>query len=102
MPPASHPNIRILYTCDTYIKVIFPSKMWKFLGVLFIATTAFADRTFLQNLLDTDLQEEALLSAYDKHYDALSQEDKLREKATYPDDVYSRLLDHRSKRVGLP
>ena len=75
--------------------------MWRFLGVLLIATTAFADRTYLQNLLDSDLSGDDLYAVYDKHYNGLSQEDKMKEKAKYPKDVYEELLAHRKRGTML-
>ena len=71
--------------------------MWRFLGVLLIATSALADRSYVQNLLDSDLTGDDLYAAYDKHYDGLSQEDKMKEKAKYPKDVYEELLAHRKR-----
>jgi hypothetical protein len=69
--------------------------MWRFLGVLLIASSALADRSYVQNLLDSDLTGDELYAVYDKHYDALSQEAKMKEKAKYPKDVYEELLAHR-------
>ena len=50
---------------------------------------------FLQGLLKSSLNGEALLKAYDAHYDGLSQEDKMAEKKTYAQHVYQDLLEHR-------
>ena len=50
---------------------------------------------FLQGLLKSSLSGEALLKAYDAHYDGLSSEDKMAEKKTYEKDVYQDLLKHR-------
>lgn len=69
--------------------------MWRFLGVLLMATSALSDRTFIQNLLDSDLTGEELYGVYDEHYDALSPADQLKEKGTYPKRVYEELLEHR-------
>lgn len=69
--------------------------MWRLLGVLLMATSAFADRSYVQHLLDTDLTGDALYAAYDEHYDALSRADKVKEKAMYPREVYNELLAHR-------
>lgn len=50
---------------------------------------------YLQELLDSKLEGEALLKAYDVHYDSMSPSDKLLEKNQYPDNVYADLLAHR-------
>jgi len=67
--------------------------MWKLLMMLL--APALAERSYVQNLLDTDLTGPALYAAYDAHYDALSQEDKMKEKDAYPQEVYEELLAHR-------
>jgi len=71
--------------------------MWKLI-MLLLASPAFAERTYLQNLLDSDLSGPELYAVYDEHYDALSQEDKMKEKGAYPREVYEELLKHRSGR----
>ena len=68
--------------------------MWK-LVMLLLAAPALAERSYVQNLLDTDLAGDALYAAYDAHYDALSQEEKMKEKGAYPPEVYEELLAHR-------
>lgn len=50
---------------------------------------------YLQGLLGTSLEGEALLKAYDAHYDSLSQRDKMVEKQTYEKHVYHDLHEHR-------
>ena len=75
--------------------------MWRFLGVLLIATSALADRSYVQNLVDSDLTGDDLYAVYDKHYDALSQEDKMKEKAKYPKEVYEELLANRKRGTML-
>jgi hypothetical protein len=50
---------------------------------------------YLHMLLDSRLEGEALLKAYDAHYDSMSPPDQLREKNQYPDNVYADLLAHR-------
>ena len=75
--------------------------MWRFLGVLLIATSALADRSYMQNLLDSDLTGGKLYALYDKHYDGLSQEAKMKEKAKYPKKVYEELLAHRKRGTML-
>ena len=60
-----------------------------------MATSALADRSYIQNLLNSDLTGEELYAVYDKHYDGLSQEAKMKEKAKYPKEVYKELLAHR-------
>lgn len=50
---------------------------------------------YLQGLLETSLEGEALLKAYDAHYDSLSQKDKMVEKQTYEKHVYDDLHEHR-------
>ena len=50
---------------------------------------------YLHVLLDSRLEGEALLKAYDEHYDSMSPSDQLREKNQYPDNVYADLLAHR-------
>ena len=69
--------------------------MWRLLGVLLLTTSVYADRSYVQELLNTDVQGEELLAAYDMHYDALSPEAQMKEKAAYPKDVYQELLEHR-------
>lgn len=97
MPPASHPKTRIVYMCDKYIRRYIVCKMWRYLGVLLIATSAFAERSYIQKLLDTDVQGEELLAAYDAHYNALPQAEKRKEKNQYPKEVYQELLAHRKR-----
>ncbi len=63
--------------------------------MLLLAAPAFAKRSYVQNLLDTDLSGPELYAAYDTHYDALSHEDKMKEKGAYPPEVYRELLEHR-------
>lgn len=65
--------------------------------MLLIASSALADRSYVQNLLDSDLTGDDLYAVYDKHYDGLSQEDKMKEKAKYPKVVYEELLAHRKR-----
>lgn len=71
--------------------------MWRSLGVLLMATSALADRSYVQNLLNSDLTGDDLYAVYDRHYDGLSQEDKMKEKAKYPTEVYEELLSHRKR-----
>lgn len=75
--------------------------MWRFLGVLLMATSALADRSYVQNLLDSDLTGDDLYAVYDSHYNGLSQEDKMKEKAKYPKEVYEELLEHRKRGTML-
>ena len=71
--------------------------MWRFLGVFLMATSALADRSYVQKLVDSDLSGDDLYAVYDKHFDGLSQEDKMKEKAKYPKEVYEELLEHRKR-----
>lgn len=50
---------------------------------------------FLQDLLSSTLRGDALLRAYDTHYDGLPAKDQIREKMTYPQHVYEDLHKHR-------
>jgi hypothetical protein len=53
---------------------------------------------FLQNTLKLDGTGEALLAAYDTHYDALSPAQQMKEKKSYPEHIYLALWDHRKNR----
>jgi hypothetical protein len=53
---------------------------------------------FLQDMLKTDATGNALLTAYDTHYDALPPAQQLEEKKSYPQHIYLALLEHRSKK----
>lgn len=65
--------------------------------IIFLATLAFArgQEAYVQNLLGTDLQGEALLKAYDMHFDSLTPQVQKEEKGKYPKEVYEYLLEHR-------
>ena len=69
--------------------------------VIFLAALAFAhgQEAYVQNLLGSELQGEALLKAYDAHYDGLTREAQLEEKGQYPKEVYAYLLEHRKTLV---
>ena len=69
--------------------------------VIFLAALAFArgQEAYVQNLLGSELQGDALLKAYDAHYDSLPLEAKMEEKGNYPKEVYEYLLEHRKTLV---
>ena len=69
--------------------------------VIFLAALALAhgQESYVQNLLGSKLQGEALLKAYDAHYDGLSLRAKMEEKGKYPKEVYEYLLEHRKTLV---
>jgi len=69
--------------------------------VIFLAALAFArgQESYVQNLLGSELRGEALLKAYDTHYDGLTIEAKMEEKGKYPKEVYEYLLEHRKTLV---
>ena len=50
---------------------------------------------YLHTLLNSTLQGEALMKAYDAHYDSMSPSDQLLEKNLYPDNVLADLHAHR-------
>ena len=51
--------------------------------------------SYVQNLLGSTSEGEALLLEYDQHYDSLSPRERMVEKGSYPEDVYEYLLAHR-------
>lgn len=51
--------------------------------------------SYVQNLLGSTSEGEALLHEYDQHYDSLSYSAMMAEKGSYPEDVYEFLLAHR-------
>ena len=51
--------------------------------------------SYVQNLIGSTSEGETLLLEYDQHYDGLPPDEKMKEKATYPEDVYEFLLAHR-------
>lgn len=69
--------------------------------IIFLAVLAFAhgQETYVQTLLGSELKGEALLKAYDAHYDGLNPEAQMEEKGKYPKEVYEYLLEHRKTLV---